>query len=71
MTNDAEWIEVVQPTDLDQGQNAFVAWLEEHGIVQEQIPPDDIRVDVIRVKEGSRMRYLVRQETLKQLGVAH
>lgn len=69
MTGIGEWVQVVPPTLLDQGQAAFANWLADHGIGAEQIPPDDIRVDVIRVHGGSRMRYLIRRETLDRLGL--
>jgi len=65
-----EWIEVVPPALLAEGQATFASWLREHKLSQEQISPDDIRVDVIRTRDGGRMRYLVRRETLARLGVA-
>jgi hypothetical protein len=70
MMNLHEWIQVVPPSLLTEGEAAYARWLAEHELGQEQISPDDIRVDVIRTREGSRMRYLVRRETLERLGVA-
>lgn len=54
---------------LGEGQIEFANWLVAHELAADAVHPDDIRVHVIRVEDGSRMRYLVRRKRLAELGV--
>ena len=67
--NSVEWVEVIPLTRLGEGEGAFAEWLAANRLSKDAIQPDDIRVQVIRVKDGSRMRYLVRRSVLRQLGI--
>ena len=68
-TSPSDWVEIVPPVSLDQGREEYERWLHENGLDSSQIEDDDIRVDVIRTRDGSRMRYVVRKAALAKLGL--
>ena len=59
-----EWVTVVESEPLGRGQAAYANWLSTHGLDAKALKPDDVRVDVIRTSQGTRMRYRVRKEAL-------
>jgi hypothetical protein len=69
MSTQSAWTEVVKPTTFTAGSAAFEEWLKANAVTREQLVDDDIRVDVIRTVDGDRVRYLVRTERLRELGL--
>jgi hypothetical protein len=66
-----EWVEVVSASQLDEVRAKFQEWLEHEGLRQEQLFSDEVRIEIIRVGDGSRARFLVRREALNRLAANH
>jgi hypothetical protein len=64
---EAGWVEVVPILDPGQGAGALARWRAEHD-PQQRLVDDDFRVDVIRTRDGERIRVWVRGEAMRTLG---
>jgi hypothetical protein len=61
MPGQDDFVEVVAPTDSTTADRLFEEWLAEHRLSRSDLPEDDIRIDLIRMRDGrSAKRYRVR-----------
>jgi hypothetical protein len=61
----ARFVVVVDPKPFDEADRAFDRWLAEHRIDRARLSDDDIRIDFVRMHDGSsKKRYLIRRTAL-------
>src|SRR2546428_1050753 len=61
MPRQNDFVEVVAPSDFATADRLFGEWLAEHGLSRSDLLADDIRIDLVRMRDGrSAKRYRVR-----------
>jgi hypothetical protein len=60
-----QFLVVVEPKPFDEADRDFERWLAEHQMDRTQLSDDDIRIDFVRVLDGSsKKRYLIRRTAI-------
>lgn len=62
-----EFVVIIAPANKELAEEAFQNWLREQGFRAEDIPGDDLRIDVGRdAKGGTFYRYLIHPRWVKR-----